>query len=69
MKANRYLRFRNSRWHYERRVPTRYPAFDDRGVIRFSLKTDGLDIARIRRETQVQYKEDFIEEFFNEFYV
>ena len=54
MKANRYLRFRNGRWHYKRRVPTRYAAFDDRGVIRFSLKTDSLDIARIRRDAQVQ---------------
>ena len=54
LKPNQFLRFRDNHWHYKRRLPTRYAAFDDRGVIRFSLKTDSLDIARIRRDAQVQ---------------
>lgn len=54
LKPNQFLRFRDNHWHYKRRVPTRYAAFDDRGVIRFSLKTDSLDIARIRRDAQVK---------------
>ena len=54
LKPNQFLRYRDNHWHYKRRVPTRYAAYDDRGVIRFSLKTDSLDIARIRRDAQVQ---------------
>lgn len=54
LKPNQFLRYRDHHWHYKRRVPTRYAAYDDRGVIRFSLKTDSLDIARIRRDAQVQ---------------
>lgn len=54
MRANQFLSFRDNNWHYKRRVPARYAAYDDRGVIRFSLKTDSLDIARIRRDAQVK---------------
>lgn len=54
MSANQYLRFRHNNWHYKRRVPARYAMFDDRDTIRFSLRTDSLDVARIRRDAQVQ---------------
>ncbi|MEM6651844.1 MAG: tyrosine-type recombinase/integrase [Pseudomonadota bacterium] len=54
MRPNQFLRFRDNHWHYKRRVPTRYAAFDDRGVVRFSLRTGSLDIARLRRDAQVQ---------------
>lgn len=54
MKPNQFLRLRENHWHYKRRVPARYAAYDDRGVIRFSLKTSSLDIARIRRDAQAQ---------------
>jgi integrase len=54
LKPNRFLQFRDNHWHYKRRVPSRYAAIDDRAVIRFSLKTDSLDIARIRRDAQVK---------------
>lgn len=54
MPSNRYLRFRDNHWHYKRRVPARYADYDDRGVVRMSLKTASLDIARLRRDAQVQ---------------
>jgi integrase len=54
LKADRYLQFRDNHWHYKRRVPTRYAPYDDRVVIRLSLKTASLDIARIRRDAQMQ---------------
>lgn len=54
MPSNRYLRFRDNHWHYKRRVPARYADYDDRGVVRMSLKTPSLDIARLRRDAQVQ---------------
>lgn len=54
MKPNQFLRFRDNDRHYKPRIPIRYAEFDDRGVIRFSLKTDSLDIARIRRDAQAQ---------------
>lgn len=54
MRSNRFLRFRDNHWHYKRRAPARYADFDDRGVVRMSLKTTSLDIARLRRDAQAQ---------------
>ena len=48
------LHFRDGSWHYNRRVPTRFAAFDDRGRIRFSLKTTSLDTARERRNALIE---------------
>jgi len=48
--GNRHLEFRAGHWHYNRRVPARYAAYDDRGRIRVSLKTTSLDTARERRD-------------------
>ncbi len=44
------LKLRGGHWHYDRRVPTRYAAYDDRGRVRVSLKTTSLDTARERRD-------------------
>jgi hypothetical protein len=48
--GNRHLEFRAGHWHYNRRVPARFAAYDDRGRIRVSLKTTSLDTARERRD-------------------
>lgn len=47
---DRYLKTRGSVFHYYRRVPRRFSNVDDRGTIRHSLKTNSLEIARIRRD-------------------
>lgn len=43
------LKLRGGHWHYDRRVPACYAAFDDRVRVRASLKTTSLDTARERR--------------------
>ncbi len=49
-KSNRHLKAKLGYWHYQRRVPKRYEAFDGRGVIACSLRTKSLEIARMRRD-------------------
>lgn len=46
----RYLKARGSKWHYVRRVPTHFAAIDPRGLIQVSLKTQSLDVAKLRRD-------------------
>ncbi len=48
------LELRDGHWHYNRRVPARYAAFDDRKRLRFSLKTTSLDAARERRDALIE---------------
>ena len=48
--ADRYLLKRGKRWHYVRRVPEHVGQLDARDVVRASLKTLSLDVARIRRD-------------------
>lgn len=47
---NQYLQKRGDRWHYVRRVPSEYQAFDKRGTVRKSLKTESLELARKKRD-------------------
>lgn len=47
---NQYLKNRNGRWHYRRRVPIEYRDIDPRDTIRTSLKTSSLEVARVRRD-------------------
>lgn len=47
---NRYLKRRREKFHYVRRVPKRYESIDARGTIRFSLNTDSLEVAKLRRD-------------------
>ena len=54
---NQYLKNRNGRWHYCRRVPSAYEEFDSRGMIRVSLKTTSLDVARARRDALAEADE------------
>jgi integrase len=47
---NQFLKNRNGRWHYHRRVPSIYEDVDQRGMIRTSLRTRSLEVARARRD-------------------
>lgn len=62
---NQYLQKRGERWHYVRRVPAEYADFDTRAFIRKSLKTESLELARIRRDELVaaddQYWAEIVE--------
>lgn len=49
-----YLKLRGGTYYYQRRVPTEYQDFDDRGFIKKSLKTPYLKIARSRRDALVE---------------
>lgn len=51
---NQHLKRRGTRWHYVRRVPTAYQAFDNRGTVYKSLKTESLELARARRDALVE---------------
>ena len=53
-RSRRYLQYRDGYWHYVRRVPKRYEAVDDRGVIRVSLKTRSEETARLRRDALIE---------------
>ncbi len=54
LKVDRYLQCRDEYWHYVRRVPKRFDALDDRGVIRVSLRTKSLETARMRRDAMAE---------------
>lgn len=47
---NQFLKNRNGRWHYHSRVPSIYDEVDQRGIIRTSLRTRSIDVARARRD-------------------
>lgn len=49
-RLNQYLKCREGRWSYHRRVPTAYQDLDPRGTICISLGTSALEIARARRD-------------------
>jgi len=49
-KSNHYLKRRNERWHYYRRVPKKYATVDPRGTIRIALETDSVMVAREKRD-------------------
>ena len=50
----KHLMFRDNNWHYVRRIPKRYSDIDDRGMIRVSLHTDSLEVARLRRDAMME---------------
>lgn len=49
-REDRYLQKRGKRWHYVRRVPENCQALDGRRIVRVTLKTSSLEIARERRD-------------------
>ena len=54
---NQFLKNRNGRWHYRRRVPSAYKQVDKRGTIRTSLRTRSIDVARARRDALAEADE------------
>ncbi len=50
---DKYLINRGGHWHYQRRVPGKFNYVDDRVLVRKSLDTSSLEIARIRRDALV----------------
>lgn len=56
---NHYLKRRNERWHYYRRVPKKYAHFDTRGTIRVALETDSVLIAREKRNALADADESY----------
>ena len=58
-KSNHYLKRRGERWHYHRRVPSKYGAIDTRGTIRIALDTDSVMVARERRDALMVADERF----------
>jgi integrase len=47
---DRYLNMRAGHWHYQRRVPVNVRDIDSRDLIRKTLRTSSLEIARLRRD-------------------
>jgi integrase len=52
--SDRYLKQRNGRWYYQRRVPKRVAHLDDRGFVQLSLDTHSKEVARLRRDAQAE---------------
>jgi len=56
---DQYLKERDGRWHYVRRVPSDFREIDPRGTIRSSLKTSSIEVARARRDAMAEADEHF----------
>ena len=50
---NRYLHKRGKHWHYARRIPAHYADLDKRIYIRKALKTESVEVARVRRDALI----------------
>lgn len=50
---NRYLLFNKGYWHYQRRVPSKFKHIETRSLVRGTLGTTSLEIARLRRDALV----------------
>ena len=51
---NQFLHLRGDRWHYQRRVPSKFRTVDSRTFVRVGLDTEILKIARMRRDALVE---------------
>jgi len=58
-RLNQFLYCRNGNWHYVRRVPSQYAHFDERSMIRCSLKTTSLELARRKRDDLAEANESY----------
>jgi len=58
-RLNQFLYCRNGNWHYVRRVPSQYAHFDERSMIRCSLKTTSLELARRKRDDLAEADESY----------
>lgn len=55
----KHLVARNGTWHYIRRVPDRYKHVDSRKLIKKTLKTKSIDLARMRRDDLIQADDEY----------
>lgn len=58
-RLDQYLKQRGQRWHYIRRVPLEHAEDDPRGVIRTSIETSSIEVARARRDALAEAHEAF----------
>jgi len=63
---NQYLICRKGFWQYHRRVPKKVSSYDKRGMVRVSLLTDSLIVARKRRDALVEADNRFWDELSEE---
>ncbi len=56
---NRFLLQRGKRWYYQRRVPAQFSEIDTRRFAKVSLKTESLDLARLRRDQLAEADDEF----------
>lgn len=56
---DRFLLKRGKRWYYQRRVPTQFSAIDSRKFAKVSLKTESLELARLRRDQLAEADDEY----------
>ena len=56
---DRFLLKRGRRWYYQRRVPGQFSHLDQRRFAKVSLKTDSLEIARLRRDHLAEADDEY----------
>ena len=56
-RRNHHLEQRGQRWYYVRRVPARFKSIEKRRIVRKTLCTDSLTIARERRDMMMDTDE------------
>lgn len=56
---DRFLLQRGKRWYYQRRVPTQFSHIDERRFAKVSLKTESLEIARLRRDQLAEADDEY----------
>ena len=56
---DRFLLKRGRRWYYQRRVPGQFAHLDQRRFAKVSLKTDSLEIARVRRDQLAEADDEY----------
>jgi len=57
--ANKLLIQRNEHWYYQRRVPRKYSHIDPRNMVKKSLETRSIDVARMRRDALVEADNEY----------
>jgi integrase len=56
---DRFLLQRGKRWYYQRRVPSQFSHIDERRFAKVSLKTESLEIARLRRDQLAEADDEY----------
>ncbi len=56
---DRFLLQRGKRWYYQRRVPSQFSHIDERRFAKVSLKTQSLEVARLRRDQLAEADDEY----------